>query len=154
MAVIGFRASTQEIRYAILSKSDNRVVFLNKNEENLIRFPIAITNIEEKLYWAKSEIDRILRISYDIEKIYLKTNEFNGTDNSSKRETTYIDALILLSAKERNIPIEKKLYNQLGASSNKVKEFSERLVGKTDKYWDSTIADAILVAYRGLENDF
>ena len=30
----------------------------------------------------------------------------------------------------------------------------EGLLAKTDKYWDNTMADAMLVAYRGLENDF
>lgn len=117
MTVIGFRVSTKEIRYAVLEKRDNSIAFLNKDSENLIKFPTSIINIEDKLYWAKSEIDRILRINSTIKKIYLKTNEFNGNENSSKRETTYIDALILLSAKEHTIPVEKKLYNQLGTSS-------------------------------------
>lgn len=154
MTVIGFRVSTKEIRYAVLEKRDNSIAFLNKDSENLIKFPTSIVNIEDKLYWAKSEIDRILRINSTIKKIYLKTNEFNGNENSSKRETTYIDALILLSAKEHTIPVEKKLYNQLGTSSSRVKVLCEGLLGKTDKYWDNTMADAMLVAYRGLENDF
>ena len=91
MTVIGFRVSTKEIRYAVLEKRDNSIAFLNKDSENLIKFPTSIINIEDKLYWAKSEIDRILRINSTIKKIYLKTNEFNGNENSSKRETTYID---------------------------------------------------------------
>lgn len=154
MIVIGFRVSTKAIRYAVLEKREDAIVFLNKDGENLIKFPTSITSIEDKLYWVKSEIDRILRINSTIKKIYLKTNEYNGNENSSKRETTYIDALILLSAKEHTIPVEKKLYNQLGTSSNKVKGVCESLLGKTDKYWDNAMADAMLVAYRGLENDF
>ncbi|WP_164168641.1 hypothetical protein [Ruminococcus flavefaciens] len=154
MTVIGFRVSTKEIRYAVLEKRDNSIVFINRDGENLIKFPTSITSIEDKVFWAKSEIDRILRINSTIKKIYLKTNEFNGNENSSKRETTYIDALILLSAKEHTIPVERKLYNQLGTSSNKVKGVCEVLLGKTDKYWNNTMADAMLVAYRGLENDF
>ena len=42
----------------------------------------------------------------------------------------------------------------LKTSSSRVKVLCEGLLGKTDKYWDNTMADAMLVAYRGLENDF
>ena len=39
MTVIGFRVSTKEIRYAVLEKRDNSIAFLNKDSENLIKFP-------------------------------------------------------------------------------------------------------------------
>lgn len=151
MSVLGLRASAQEIRFALLEKSENGdILFLNKNEENRLKYPTSANKIEEKLYWVKSEIDRILRINRNIEKIYIKTNEFNGTENTSKRETAYIDAIFLLCAKEHNIPVEKKLYSQIGASANKAKEVAEQRVGKTEKYWNNGIADAILVAYKGV----
>lgn len=150
--VIGFRVSTQEIRFALLEKEGNEIVFINRENENRLKYPATINSIEDKLLWVKSEIDRILRINDNISKIIIKTNEFAGTENLSKRETAYVDAIILLCAKEHNIPVEKKLNSQIGSSATKAKEYAEKRVGKTDKYWNNTMADAILAAYRGVNN--
>lgn len=151
MSVLGLRASAQEIRFALLEQSENgKIAFLNQDGENRLRYPTSTDRIEEKLYWVKSEIDRVLRINANINKICIKTNEFNGMETTSKRETAYVDAIFLLCAKEHNIPVEKKLYSQICSSSNKAKEDAEQRVGKTDKYWNNVIADAILVAYRGI----
>lgn len=153
MSIIGLRASAQEIRYAILDNDcDGNVVFLNKDTENRIKYPATIDRVEDKLQWVKSEIDRILRINSEVKKIYIKTNEY-GTETATKRETTYIDSIFLLSAKEHNIPVEKKLNSQISSTANKAKEYAENRVGRTDKYWNNTIADAILVAYWGLKHD-
>ena len=151
MSIMGLRASAQEIRFAILERSlDGTIIFVNKDEENRLKYPATIENIEDRLYWVKSEVDRILRINPKITKILIKTNEFSGTENAAKRETTYMDAMFLLSAKENGISVEKKLNSQIASSSAKAKEYAEKRVGKTDKYWNNTMADAILVAYRGI----
>ena len=151
MSVLGLRASAQEIRFAVLCKSeDDKIIFVNKDTENRLKYPASIGSIEEKLYWVKSEIDRILRINTGIAKILIKVNEFNGTENLTKRETTCMDAIFLRCAKEHNIPVEKKLNSQICSSSTKAKEYAEQRVGRTEKYWNNTIADAILVAYRGI----
>lgn len=151
MSVLGLRASAQEIRFALLEKSDKGdILFLNKDDENRLKYPVSADKIEEKLCWVKSEIDRILRKNPNVEKILIKSNEFNGKENTAKRETAYVDAIFLLCAKEHNIPVEKKLYSQIGASANNTKEVAEQRVGKTEKYWNNGIADAILVAYKGV----
>lgn len=148
MSIIGIRASSQEIRYAILEKDSNgTIVFQNIENENRLKYPANIENVAEKLYWVKSEIDRILRQNPGIEKIILKMNEYSGTENSSKRETTYVDAIILLSAGEHGISIERKLNSQISSTATKAKELAEQRVGRTTNYWNSTIADAILAAF-------
>ena len=153
MSIVGLRASAQEIIYAILDNDANgNVVFVNKDLENRIKYPATIDRVEEKLHWVKSEIDRILRVNPTIEKVYIKTNEY-GTETAAKRETTYIDSIFLLSAKEHNIPVEKKLNSQIASTASKAKEYAESRVGRTDKYWNNTMADAILVAYWGLKHD-
>ena len=43
--------------------------------------------------------------------------------------------------------IAEYVYSQLPVSSTSVKNYSEDLAGKSDKYWDNQIADAIAVAY-------
>jgi len=154
MSVIGMRASAQEIRYAVLKydSATGNVILVNKDTENRIKYPATINSIEDKLYWAKSEIDRIIRINPDVDKMYIKMNEY-GTENAARRETTYIDSIFLLSAKEHNIPVIRKLNSQISSNASKAKEYAEYRVGKTEKYWNNTIADAILVAYWGLKYD-
>lgn len=153
MSIIGLRASTQEIRYAILDTDDSgNVVFANKDSENRIKYPATIDKVEDKLQWVKSEIDRILRVNPAIKRVYIKINEY-GTETAAKRETTYIDSIFLLSAKEHNICVERKLNSQIASTASKAKEYAESRVGRTDKYWNNTMADAILVAYWGLKHD-
>lgn len=154
MQIIGIRASTQEIRYAILEKDVNgNIVFINKNEEHCLRYPTTIQTIEHKLLWVKQEFDRIFRQHPSIEKIILKMNEYVGTENGAKRETSYIDAIILLLAAEKNISIERKLYSQIGTTSKQTKEHAESRLGKTDKHWNTTIADALNCAFWDIRRD-
>ncbi len=148
MGIIGLRASSQEIRYAILEKNENgEIVFVNQNTENRLKYPANIDTVEDKLHWVKSEFDRILRQNKNIEKIILKMNEYAGTENSSKRETTYVDAVLLLCAVEKGIRIERRLNSQISSTAAKAKELAERRVGRTASYWNNTIADAILAAF-------
>ena len=148
MAIIGIRASSQEIRYAILDKNENgEIVFINQNTENRLKYPANVDAVEDKLHWVKSEVDRILRQNEGIEKIILKMNEYAGTENSSKRETTYVDAVLLLCAIENGIQIERRLNSQISSTAVKAKELAETRVGRTENYWNNTIADAILAAF-------
>lgn len=148
MSIIGVRASSQEIRYAILNKDNNGdIVFANQTAENRLKYPANIDGIADKLHWVKSEVDRILRQNLDVEKIVLKMNEYAGTENASKRETTYVDAVLLLCAVEHGIPIERKLNSQISSTASKAKELAENRVGRTNNYWNNTIADAILSAF-------
>ena len=153
MKVIGVRASAQEIRYAILESDTNgNIIFVNKDAENRIKYPALICEIEDKLQWVKSEIDRILRINPTVQRVYIKTNEY-ARETAASRETTYLDAVFLLSAREHNLPVKRKLNNQIASTSNKAKEYAENRVGRTDKYWNNTMADAILVAWWGIKYD-
>ena len=153
MKIIGLRASANEFRYAILERDANgNIVFVNKDFENRIKYPATIEKIEEKVYWVKSEIDRIFRINPTIQKVYIKTNEY-ATETATRRETTYMDSIFLLSAREHNLPVERKLNNQIDSTSSKAKEYAENRVGRTQKYWNNTMADAILAAWWGIKHN-
>lgn len=148
MQIIGIRASAQEIRYAVLEKnSDGNIIFINKDTEHCLRYPATIQEIEDKLLWVKQEFERIFRQHLLIGKIVIKINEYTGTETGAKRETSYLDAIILLLASEKNIPVQRKLYSQIGTTSKQTKEHAESRVGKTDKYWNTTMADAINCAF-------
>ena len=144
MKMIGIRASSQEIRYAILEKDENgQILFINKNDENRLRFPTNIEEIGDKLLWIKREFERIFRQNTDIATVIIKSNEFAGNENNSKRETSYMDAILLLLCSELGISAYKKLYSQIGTTSGKTKEDAENRVGRTDKYWNNAMADAV-----------
>lgn len=147
MKILGLRASASEIRYAILEKTGDTIQFLNQNTENKLVYPVNFDTIELKLKWTRDELYRIIRQNPNIDRMIIKTNEYTGSETSAKRETIYIDAIMLLVAAENNIPIARKLYSQIGASSKDVKEKADSRVGKTDKYWNTTMADAIACAY-------
>jgi len=147
MKVLGLRASSSEIRYAILEKTSNEIQFVNQASENKMVYPAYVNNIELRLKWTQDEMNRVIRQNPNIDKIIIKTNEYAGSETSTKRETIYIDAIFLLVAAENNIQVVRKLYSQIGAISKDVKEKAEARVGRTDKYWNSAMADAIACAY-------
>lgn len=150
--VLGLRASSQEVRYAILDKdSDGKIIFVNRTSEHRLKYPANIDKVDGKLNWIKAEIDRILRQNTAIDIIVIKMSEYTGTENATKRETTYADAIFLLCAAEHGIPVVRKLNSQIESSSSRAKEYAEARVGKTDQYWNNTIADAILAAYWGIQ---
>lgn len=143
MKFMGIRVSSSEIRYAILSKnSDGEIVFENINEEHRLKYPTHCITVENKLLWAKQELERIFRQNPEIEQVILKTNEF-GSETKSKRETTYVDAVVLLVCAEKNINAVTKLYSQIGTTSKQTQYHAENRVGRTEKYWNNTIADAV-----------
>lgn len=147
--VLGLRASSKEIRYAILEKdSSGKIIFVNRTHEHRLQYPTHLDTIEDKLKWVKSEVDRILRQNTAIKQVAIKMSEYAGTENAAKRETTYVDAILLLCAAEHNLPVSRRLYSQLCSSRAHAKEHAEIRVGKTEHYWNDTMADAILVAYR------
>ncbi|SMN16192.1 hypothetical protein CRYPD_907 [uncultured Candidatus Thioglobus sp.] len=57
--------------------------------------------------------------------------------------------MVILAAKEANIPVQTKIYNQLATKRNQVKGHAEERVGRTEKYWNEQIADAIVAAWSG-----
>jgi hypothetical protein len=88
--ILGLRASSQEVRYAILDKDPTgKIIFTNQESENRLKYPANIESVEGKLNWIKAEVDRILRQNTAIDKIAIKMNEYAGTENAAKRETTY-----------------------------------------------------------------
>ncbi len=148
MTILGIRVSSQEIRYAIINKdSDGDMHFLNKDSEHRLCYPTSTVKIEDKLYWVKQEFERILRQHPTIDKIVVKMNEYAGSETGSKRETNYIDAIILLLSAEKGISVCRKLYSQIGTTSKETRCHAEQRVGKTAKYWNTAISDAINCAY-------
>ena len=87
MSVLGLRASSAEIRYAILEKDvKNNIIFKNRNGENRLKYPSTCNLLSDKIAWVKYELDRILRTNPDISKIVIK---IKATPHNPITETTY-----------------------------------------------------------------
>ena len=123
---------------------------MNRASESKLQYPASHTTTDDKLKWLKGELDRTFRQSTDISQVVIKTNEFSGSENKSKRESTYAEAVCILAASEQNVPVSCKLYSQIGSTSTDARRHAEDRVGRTDKYWNNKIADAVLAAYRAL----
>jgi hypothetical protein len=128
-------------------RDDSSIEFMNRDTENKLQYPASHATTDAKLRWLKGELDRIFRQSNGVSQMVIKTNEFAGSENKSKRESTYAEAVCILTAAEQNVPVSCKLYSQIGSTSSESKRHAEERVGRTDKYWDNKIADAVLAAF-------
>lgn len=147
MSVLGIRCSTKAIRIAILDFVDELTVMKNLNNEHRLPFPALAVKTEDKIIWLDNEIARILKCYPCIKKIVIKLPEYLRSDTNSTRDVHYYNAVVILNGKKASIPILLKQYNNgLQSNSRTVKTRAESIVGKTDKYWDELIADAIVAA--------
>lgn len=157
MKILGIRTAPSVVRYAILTMGeDGAILFENANSENKIDFPSDCQKTVEKLPWLSKEILRIFRQNNDINKIIIKASEYGrGRETTASREAAYYDSAVIIQAglQTSPIPVEVKVYRGLGngIKRNTIKAIAEEKVGKTDKYWNEQIADAVIAALSGLE---
>ena len=147
MKVLGIRTAPAQLRYALVEFENGTASLINGDDEHLIKVPAGMNDNADILAWQKDEVDRILRQNTDINKVLLKTGEYGRSDTKSSRLGAHLDAIAILAAKQANIPVEGKIYSQLGTNRSKVKEHAESRVGKTSTHWNEQIADAIVAAW-------
>lgn len=152
MKVLGFRGNPRAPRYAVLSHDGTTFTLENVGSDSKLTVPASIGDDADgdRLSWIYAEIVRILEAYPDIAKVMIKTNEFTQSDTKPKRKSAYIDAAVLLAAAHKNVPVHALVYSQMAATKTKTKALAESRVGKTDKYWDDGMADAINVAWWGV----
>ena len=107
---------------------------------------------DEKVEWLYRELDRVFHEHQDIIKVCIKTNEYTQSDSKAKRESAYLEGSVLLFCRHNNIPVSVKIYASLATRSADVKRHAEQRVGRTEKYWDTKMADAVVAAWRGVHN--
>ncbi len=62
-----------------------------------------------------------------------------------------MDCIASLVAIENNTSFTSHLYKSLGTKSKEVVKHIEAQISKTDKHWDSQIADALAAAIKNLK---
>lgn len=145
MLILGIRNSIKFFRYCILEQKNNAFVFCNKNSEHKILVPPSLKG-NEVFVWYKQEIERLLDYGA-FDGIAIKHNENNASCYSKLKSTMFFDCISTIVALDNNIKTKSYIYNQLHVNKSNVINKAESLVGKTAKYWDTSIADAIVAAY-------
>ncbi len=151
MKVLGFRSDPSHPRYAIVQNTDSGFTLDNADGESRLTYPANITTPAEKVTWLYREIERVFRENADITRVVIKTNEYTQSDSKAKRESAYAEAMLLLYCAQNQIPVETKIYTSLGTKSGTVEGDAEARVGKTSKYWNKKMADAVVAAWSGAQ---
>lgn len=149
MKALGFRSDPTAPRYAIVGVNGTAFSLLNADSESRLVYPATVSTPSGKTAWLYREVERVFREHSDIARVVIKTNEFTQSDSKSKRESAYAEAVVLLYCAQYNIPIELKIYGSLGTRSGDVKAHAEQRVGRSIKYWDTKMADAVVAGWSG-----
>ena len=154
MKVLGFRGDPKAPRYAVVSEDNGVFTFENATSDNKLLVPASITEDAdaERLDWMYREILAIFDAHPGIAKVIIKQNEFTPRDTKAKRRSAYNDAAVVLACAHRGIPVEIKIYGSMATTSSDTKRHAEDRVGKTDKYWDTKMADAVNASWWGLRH--
>ncbi len=147
MIILGFRADPSQPRYSLVRKDGDALVLANADGETRLCYPANVTSPADKTLWMFREIERIFRDNSDISRVVIKTNEFTQSENKAKRESAYAEAMLLLYCAQHQIPVDLKIYSSLSTNSKSVKEHAEQRIGRTTKYWDAKMADAVVAAW-------
>lgn len=147
MIILGVRNGPKQIRYALVDATNTSYTLLNPNSEHCIRKPAGIKTEAEHLKWVYDELTRVLRQNPKIERVALKTPEYNGKRSSASRLGDYLDAMVLLTAADVGITVVTRIYKQMGTKRSDVVSFAESHVGRTTTLWNEQMADAVAVAW-------
>jgi hypothetical protein len=147
MTVLGFRSDPTTPRYALIRKDATTLVLANADGETRLSYPANVTSAVDKSAWLYREIERVFRDNADIARVVIKTNEYTQSDSKAKRESAYAEAMVLLYCAQHQVPVEVKIYASLSTNSGSVKEHAEARVGRSSKYWDVKMADAVVAAW-------
>jgi hypothetical protein len=149
MKVMGFRADPTAARYAIVNFNGATYSLENANSESRLTYPADVNQASRRVLWLYREIERIFHANSDIAAVAIKTNEYGLTEKAAMRESSYAEAAVALLSEQRGKPVFIRTHASLGTRSADVKAHAEQRVGRTDKYWDNKIADAIIAAWWG-----
>lgn len=151
MKILGFRGDPKAPRYAVVSEAGGVYTLENAASDNKLSVPASINEDAdaERLGWLYHEMLAIFDAHPGIEKVVIKQNEYTRNDTKAKRRSAHADAAVVLACAHRGIPVDLKIYASMSTTSTNTKRHAEDRVGKTDKYWDSKMADAVNAAWWG-----
>lgn len=152
MKAIGVRVDPKMTRVAIVQRVGTTYTLLNSNTESRLTYPVDDSGTDDKVLWLFREMERLHREHNDVVMVCIKTNEYNFKETKRKRLSSYLEAATMLYWRQRSIPVAIYTYASLGTRKSDIKDYAERSVGRTMKYWNTQIADAIIAAWTGLRS--
>ena len=150
MKVIGVRVGPKATRVAIVGEEEGALVLLNSDIESRLIYPVDLSAPEEKVFWLYREMERLHREYPNLARVGIKTNEYTVMDSKAKRESAYFEGAIMLYWRQKSIPVFVRTYASLGTRGADVRADAEQRVGRTARYWNKQMADAVIIAWRGL----
>lgn len=152
MEVLGFRSDPTIPRYAILDDVSTPPSLLNADSESRLLFPADCVEDVAKITWLYREFERIFHTHPDIGRVVIKKGEFTQGDNNAKRVASYQEAALFLCCGLQNKPVIAKIYTSLNTRSADVRNDAIARVGRTTRYWNNKMADAVVAAWWGATN--
>lgn len=154
MKVMGFRADPNAPRYAIVSEEAGAYSLLNAAGDSKLMIPVSLADDadDRRIHWLYREIEQVFEAHPGISKVIIKCNEFTQHETKAKRKSAYLDAAVMLCCAQKGIPVELKIYASMGTTSASTKVHAESRVGRTTRYWDGKMADAVNAAWWGLRH--
>lgn len=152
MIILGFRSDPTAPRYALVDDATTPPLLTNSDSESRLSFPADCTEDAAKVTWLYREFERIFHAHPDIVRVVIKKGEFTQGDNNAKRIASYQEAALLLYCGLHKKLITTKIYGSLGTNSNSVLAHAAARVGKTTRYWNNKMADAVIAAWWGATN--
>jgi Holliday junction resolvasome RuvABC endonuclease subunit len=148
MQILGIRTASSSVRYAVVEWNGQDAVLVNADTENKLDFPADSQETEQKLLWLHGELERILRKYPDVSRVAVKMNEY-VREKKTTRPSTHMDGVAMLTAMQADKLVCSLLYAniQQGMGSKKVQVFAEANVGRSSKYWNVQMADAVAAAW-------
>lgn len=146
--VLGARVGPKSTRIALVKRDGCEYELLTSGVESRLKYPADLPAVADRALWLYREMQRLQNEHPDTAKVCIKTNDFGLTDTKSKRESAYLEGVILLHCGLSNVEVMVHTYSSLPTRSADVKMDAERLVGRTDKYWDNPMADAVVAAWK------
>jgi hypothetical protein len=152
LIVLGFRSDPTTPRYALVDSATVPIVLLNADAESRLSFPADCTEDAGKVTWLYREFERIFHTHSEIDRVVIKKGEFTQGDNNAKRVASYQEAALLLYCGLHSKPVTTKIYASLGTRSTQVRDHAIARVGRTTRYWNTKMADAVVAAWWGITN--
>lgn len=151
MKAMGVRVGRQRTRVAIVRRDKDGYTLLNSDAASRLAYPADLTGPDDRVLWLFDEMERLHHENPDLDVVCIKTNEY-GADTKAKRESAYLEAATMLSSRRHSVPVTSRTYVSLATRKANVKAHAEQRVKRTDKYWDTQMADAIVAAWKGLQS--
>lgn len=158
MKVLGIRVEPTKTRYALVESDGANFTLLNADGESRLLYPEnlvkPVVKPDELVYWLYRELERIFHENAGIEKVCVKSNEYSTRkkDNSTNRLTNYLEGTVLLYCRKHQFPVSQKQYGSLRTRRTSVEADARNYVGRTTRYWTTSMADAVIVAWAGAQN--